>query len=374
MNPVAFFEKKYTYSGVYAFLLINRIQILYYPLILPTYLIHPYMIWGIIGVGLISQFNLFLLSKWFSSEHSGLGYKGLVHLFGQGWLRLFAVIGLFLLIMKLSVITLGYVEILDTFIFPSMSSIWLTLSLLLVGFYIASYGLEKTIRFIVVVFLCSVWLIIVYIPFLLPPVAHLYDIYPLFPVDGIDSPWKSLLFIWSAFSGPEYLVCLSPWLKPQSRMLKSFTLANTLSIVEYLILFISSLFYFGSAYINKISYPILSMLRYLQYPVLERIDMFFITIHMLNFLFFISLFLLMIYGAGRISMGIHLKPTSRMGFILCSLALYACMIAAYKWLWRTESSLNIMIVFEICSSALSYLLVPSLLLIAIKLKKGRVPS
>ena len=138
------------------------------------------------------------------------------------------------------------------------------------------------------------------IPFFIPPIAALHDLYPLIPTNWTTDSWKGLLLIWSSYSGPEYLICLIPWIKPQQKMRKYLTYANALSTSEYLLLFIASLFFFGSNYLSKSKYPIIQMIRYLQSPMFERLDIILISLHMFLLVFAISIFLLCIYGATRI--------------------------------------------------------------------------
>ena len=69
MASFSLYDKTTTFSGVYVVFMVNRMQVLYLLLVMPSSLVHPYMIWGILVMGLLSQINLFLLSKWFSSHY-----------------------------------------------------------------------------------------------------------------------------------------------------------------------------------------------------------------------------------------------------------------------------------------------------------------
>lgn len=85
METHQLFKKNETYNGFYAMLLVNRLQMLYFYLIMPNILINPYMIWVLIAVGILSQLNLLLLSKWLLTRLSSNGYNGFVQLFGKNW-------------------------------------------------------------------------------------------------------------------------------------------------------------------------------------------------------------------------------------------------------------------------------------------------
>lgn len=59
----------------------------FFILVLPMYLVHPYMMFVMLAVGMLSQFNLYLLSKWLSSPAAAKGYEGFAALFGERKLR-----------------------------------------------------------------------------------------------------------------------------------------------------------------------------------------------------------------------------------------------------------------------------------------------
>lgn len=53
--------------------------------------------------------------------------------------------------------------------------------------------------------------------FFFPPIANYRDLYPLIPTGWSGQSWQGLLFIWSAFSGPVYLVFMVPWLSSNKK-------------------------------------------------------------------------------------------------------------------------------------------------------------
>jgi hypothetical protein len=370
VKSLSLYDRTSPLGGMYILFTVNRLQMLYFILIMPLYLVHPYMIWAIVVMGIFSQLNLMLLSKWFSSDISAKGYQGFVQLLGERMVRFFALIGLIFFIFKITVITLGYVEIVHQFIFPTMDRNWLVLSIVLISCYVAAQGMEKTIQFIVTVFLCSVWIIIVYIPFFLPPIASIHDLYPLIPTDWSSQNWRGLLFIWSSLSGSEYLICLVPWLKPKQQLTKYLTIANTISVVEYLFLFVASLLFYGSHYLSKNNYPVVNMIRYLQSPVFERIDIILISVHMFHYVFVISIFLLYFYGAIRVILGRLHKQTTRIGYVCSCITFLGYIIVVNEWFWKAGAQQNTWHELQIWLGAITFLLVP-VLLFAIMKVKGR---
>lgn len=351
-------------------LMVNRIQMLYFAIIMPVFLIYPYMIWMIIIVGLLSQISIFMLSKWFNSIYASKGYEGFVELFGERMVRLLAFIGIGFIFLKVIVIILGYIEVAKHFIFPSVNTNWMLLFILLICWYVASLGMANTIRFIVIAFLCTAWMFLLLLNFPFQPFASIHDLFPLIPYEWTMKSWKGVLFIWSALSGPEYLVLLAPWFNTREKILKYMTIGNAFTIFEYMFLFIASLFFFGSHYLGENKLPVMEMIRYLQSPVFERIDIILISVYLFHFVFAISIFLLLFYGATRITLKKSKDQTTRLGFAICCAILFICLVMSNEWLWKKATNQIILLELEIWAGALTYLFVPLLLFLSLK-RKGR---
>lgn len=364
------FDKTTTYGGVYAMFMVNRLQMLFFVLIMPVYLTYPYMIWGIVAAGLVSQASLTMLSGWFRSDLSSMGYSGFVLLFGERAVRLLAFLGVFIILIKMTVITQGYVDIMHQFVFPSMNRNWLILFPLVVSCYLAAQGMDNMIRFVIIAFLSTAWTIVVaFVPFYFSTTASLSDLYPLIPTSWPMHNWKSLLFILSALSGPEYLILLTPWLNPQQKTLKYLTIANTLSVLEFLFLFIAALLFYGSDYLRTIKFPVVNMGRYLETPVFERVDIILVSVHMIFYVYVTALILLCLYGAARIITGRRHAQTTRIGLLFSGLVLLLYMLAVSKWFWHAGPEQNMWLDLQIWLGTCTYLLVPALLLITLKRKK-----
>lgn len=121
VKSLSLYNRTSTLGGIYFLLLVNRMQMHYFILIMPAYLVHSYMVWGIVVMGLLSQLNLMMMSKWFTSSYAAKGYQGFLQLFGKRAVQVFAILGFLIILLKISVITLGYVEMLHSFIYPSMN-------------------------------------------------------------------------------------------------------------------------------------------------------------------------------------------------------------------------------------------------------------
>lgn len=349
-------------------LMVNRLQILYFVLIMPRFLIHPYMIWVLLVVGILSQLNLLLLSKWFSTQFSSIGYKGFVKLFGKKLARFLSFIGLFFILIKLLVIMLGFSGIFQIYMFPSKDSNWLIFFILLICCYVAGKGVEKTIRFVVISFLCTFWMFLFFVYFFFPPIAQLSDLYPIIPMEWNGDSWKGLFLIWSSFSGPEFLVFLGPWFKTNNKTFRYLSYGNALTVIEYVGLFVASLLYFGSNYLSNSQYPIVDMARYFQNPIIERMDILMLSILLFNLVFGVSIFLLMFYGASKIAFGKMEKPPSRVGFLFSVFLIFIGMVLVNELIWKSGEKQVILLNLQILAGSLSYLVVPIGIIMIMKIK------
>ncbi|PPA69172.1 GerAB/ArcD/ProY family transporter [Jeotgalibacillus proteolyticus] len=371
MSGFSIFDKTSSLHSIYVTLMVNRIQMLYFVIILPVFLIYPYMIWVIILVGFLSQMSIFLLSKWFNSIYASKGYEGFAELLGERSVRVLAFIGLGLILLKITVITLGYVEITQHFIFPSLNTNWMILFILLICWYVGSLGMAPTIRFVVIAFLSTAWMVLLLVNFLFQPSNTIHDLFPLVPFDWTIESWKGVLFIFSALSGPEYLVLLAPWFNTRKKILKYMTIGNAFTIFEYLFLFIASLFFFGPHYLKEIRFPMMEVMRYMESPVFERIDMILISFYLINFVFAISIFILLFYGASRITLKKSKEQTTKSGFAFCCSIVFICLFINNELFWKEATNQNILLELEIWAGALTYILIPLFLFTSLK-RKGRV--
>ncbi|WP_338586938.1 GerAB/ArcD/ProY family transporter [Paenibacillus sp. Y5S-9] len=369
MKTLSLFNQTSTLGGIHFLLLVNRTQMHYFILIMPVYLVHSYMVWGIVALGLLSQLNLMMLSKWFTSSYASKGYQGFVQLFGKRAVQVFAILGFVIILLKISIITLGYVEMLHNFIYPSMNKKWLILVILSISLFVASHGMEKTLRFVVIAFLCGAWILIMFIPFFFPTIANYRDLYPLIPTEWSEHSWQGLLFIWSAFSGPVYLAFMVPWLSSNKKISKYLVIGNMLTILEYSLVFIASVLFYGSNFLSKINFPVVYMGSYIQTSGLERIDYILISFQMFNYVFDISILLLCLYGAARVFMKKMNKGTTRIGLLSSWFVILISIIIMEQWLWQTVPGQKMLLNIQIWLSAFIYLLVPTILFTMVKRKE-----
>ena len=359
MKLESIFTKTASFSGVYVFFISNRLQVIYFLIIMPSQIKYPYMIFGILLMGLLSQLNLIILAKGLGSDTAAKGLKGFTECFGRPIVRIGALAGVFFIMIKLIVTVLGFVEIIHQFIFPTMSEIWIILLVFLTGCYLASKGIENTIRFSSIVFFSTIWFFLLFTPFFFPPLASINGLFPFIPTESFSKVSEKLMFVWSSLSGPEYLIFLAPWLGKTKKALKPLSYANALSIFEYLLLFIHSLLFFGPDYLKHLKFPMMNMIEFLESPLFERIDVLLISVHTFIFVFASAFFFWCLYGAFRIVLGRQRKKSTRFGFLTCAVTMATVLIVVNLWFWPSELKQNHWLNTELWAGAVSYLLLPA---------------
>jgi Spore germination protein. len=373
MRAISLFRKtSQQESGFYALFLTNRLQMLHYMIVMPTVLVQPYMLWVIVVVGILSQFCLYILSKWFASPYPAQGCQGFEKLFGKTGIKILALVSLPFLMLKISFISVSYADIMQHFVFPSMDREWHIVFPIILSCYLALFGMENMVRFVTIVIIGIIWILFLYIPFFLLPSNSIHDLYPLVPIGPEPFAWKSLLLVFSSLSGPEYLIAISYWLSPQRKMLKYLTIANAISVGEYLFFSIASLLFYGSNYLPTIKYPSVEMGRYLQSPIFERVDIILISAYMFSIIYLLALFALMVYGASRL-LGKAKKGTSRLGLIVSGCAMVTCTLSISKWFWEPGIEQTFWLELQMWAGSSSYLLLPLLVWFAMK-RKARTTS
>lgn len=370
MKPISLFQKNTTIKAVTVFFISNRFQVIFFLLVFPQYIAHSYMIWFIIALGILSQGNLYILSKWISSSYSTKGYAGFIELFGEWKVRILTAVALLPILVKLSVLTINFASTTLYYIFPSVNPSWLIFVFLLMSMYVAIRGMENTIRFSIIAFFTVIWIILLFLPFYFPPNAAWINLFPL-THSWSQQTWKGILFIWATLSGPEYMICLIPWLKQDQKIVKYMTWANIVTVLELLIVLIASLLFYGHHYLLLIKYPYIEMTRYLQNPIFERIDIVLIAFYLFHLVFMVSILLLILYGAMRIIFKKVSKETTRKGFLITCVITTALIIFLNQFLWTNERQYKTWMNIEVVMSGFTYLFIPSFLVICSKIKRRR---
>ncbi len=330
----------------------NRIQIGYFVLILPGVLVYPYMLWVILIAGLLAFVNILLIGKC-------MALSGLRNFAGSAWMRVLSVPCMAVVLLKMTIIVKGYVAIVHQVLFPSVTTGTFMVLMLLAAFYLARYGMLTVLRFGVTAFISTLWLVMLFGYVLAgADYSHLFPLIPRhFPANGLEA----FLFVWSAFAGPEYFIALGPW-SGGRRLTKYLAAGHVFSILEYVYLFAISLMFFGPYYLKKLEYPIVHLIRYIQLPFFERVEMIMIPVYMTSQLLFLSLFLLYLYGSIRVMLNRLDKPARVRGLTMVSLAAAGYLLVVDRWFWSTDLQRKIWEQLQVFVGGITFVLAPVLFL------------
>jgi hypothetical protein len=358
----------FTHSPLNGFLLVfmvNRLQIGFILLLIPTQLISGDKYWLIILAFLISQFNLYLISRWINNRHSANPVQ-LKTLLPKQILYPLVFLGIGILFVKFSVSLIGYTKIVQIYLLTEESLSLLLTALIIVIAYSMAKGVNNLIRFSLLTFIFSAWIAVAYVQFFFSPLVSVREFFPLI---GEINPTKdiySLLYLISFFSGPELLLFLKKWVKTDIQTYRYLTIGNLLSLFELSLLFILAVLFYGPEYLKKIEYPLVMMARYVQTPFIDRLEMFIIPFFMFPLIFSLSLVNLFIFKGTQYLLKFKENALSFYAFIIF-IGLFILFIQNRYWVESIQE--NTWITYFIYTSAFSYMILPIGFYIIKKVKK-----
>ncbi|MGK9253131.1 GerAB/ArcD/ProY family transporter [Paenibacillus sp. 32352] len=313
----------------------NRMQTLYYLLYLPSVLAEPVMIGLILLAAGCSHLNILMIARCFAWKETPGGYLGIVRTLGSAVSFLFLLAGLFAVLMKGIVLMMGYVDIVHHILFPALHATLFGILLLCACVYLARLGMEKTVRFAIVAFVGTIWVTFLYVPFAFPPAAEYRHLLPLLPEHMPKGDWQTFLTIWAAFSGPEYMLALPKEAVDAKKLKTALISANAFTAFEYIFFFVICLTFYGSDYLQRQDLPIVDLIRYIQLPFAERLEMILIPAYAISVVYVVAILLL--YAAGAIQCLARSRLSAgRAPFWLAFLMMLLLTWMAGRWIWPDE--------------------------------------
>ncbi|NIK13088.1 GerAB/ArcD/ProY family transporter [Alkalibacillus almallahensis] len=166
-------------------------------------------------------------------------------------------------------VLVNYIEFVHAFIFPDMSSWFISLCLLSLVLYAVLGGVRVAVGACIVFFFGSVWMF----GLLIEPITYIqYDNYlPMFEASPRELMSGALKTSYTII-GFELLWFLYPYLKDKNKVHRYSQLAMSLTILSVLfITFVSIGFYSNNQLEDKI-WPLLSTIKIISFPMFERFD------------------------------------------------------------------------------------------------------
>lgn len=214
------------------------------------------------------------LDRYESSDLYGIQYdlfgKGISMILNSAYLLYF--LGVFTAIMR------NYVEVIQAWIFPDISS-WVVLLLLsILTIYAGSGGIR------VIIGLCVIGFVLIVLASVLFYSPLKYAVWSqLLPLE-VKEPMKILNGAWEmgfSLAGFEIIMLLYPFIRNKKRVLLHAQLGIAFSNIVYLIIMIISIVYFSSCQLERAVWPSINLLKIVKYPYLERLEFIVISLWML---------------------------------------------------------------------------------------------
>lgn len=341
----------------------NRMQTLYYILYVPSLLAEPITVGFILLAAVCSHLNILLISRHFAKTETPGGYLGMVRRFGPAITYLFVLSGLVAVLLKSTVLIMGYVDIVQNSLFPALNLTMLAILQLCICAYLARLGLDMSVRFAILALIGTIWCVAFYVTFLFQPAADYRHLFPLVPGLLPDGAWNAFLAIWAAFAGPEYLLALPQEALEPKILKKGLVAANAFTALEYIFFSAISLSFYGPEYLRRQSLPIVDMIRYIQLPFVERLEMLIVTAYAISVVYVVAILLLYATGALAWLTGRH-SPVGK-AYLWVSFGLMVLLIwIAGHWFWPDEWNTKQWIFWLSWQDALTYTVLPAGFLLA----------
>jgi len=350
--------------------LVNRCQILYTVLFLPRWIGTPDQLWVIPAVALLSILNLRLLAGWLRTEQAAKGYDGFVELFGETPVRLFAGLGVPLLSFECCTVTLGYAKTVSHTLFPTVSDLTFAVLILAGAVYLAAYGMSATGSFSLIAFLGSIWILIFYFQFFTIKDIDIHYLYPLLETPDPVRLFPTAVAIWAAYAGPELLAFTGKWFGERDRLFRWFALGNALTCFEYVLLTVVSFLFFGESFLERVDQPVVYLIRYIELPFFERLEILIVSFYMFPFLFHSAFSLLLLAGAVRIAAGLR-TPPGRATVLGCAVLAAAVVFFVHRFVFVSETGRDDWTKAFITAAGIHYAVLPTVLWTAARLKRRR---
>ena len=174
-------------------------------------------------------------------------------------------------------ITVTAIYIISTWILPQTPPFYILILFSIPGFYLARNGIRLIGRYSVVVFILTAWMAILFVyPMLNGEVLNLLPI--------LKEGWKPILQTVPkttfSFLGFELLFVIYPFLEDKKKAIRGVIMANSLSLLSYLIVTLSSFIYFGPYEILEYIWPTLNLVKPIEFPFLERFEIIFLSLYL----------------------------------------------------------------------------------------------
>lgn len=217
---------------------------------------------------LIVVWTMFLILK----QYENADIFGIqVDIFGKWFGKFLGTIYLLFFVAELLSVLLTYIEVIQVFIFPTMSSFFMGLLLLILVIYTVLGGVRVVVGVVYFFVLLSSWiLILLYDPITRIEITHFQ---PMFDASIIEL-LKGARTTTYTFLGLEILFVIYPFIENKKNAKLPAYLGVTASALLVLITTIISIGYYSPNDFDLMDYPVLSLFKSVSFSFMERFDYF----------------------------------------------------------------------------------------------------
>ncbi|ETI68430.1 GerAB/ArcD/ProY family transporter [Neobacillus vireti] len=259
----------------------------------------------------ILWFMIVMLRQYDSADFYGIH----VDVFGK-WLGNFLSFGYIIyLIACFFVIFMNYTEIVQVWIFPKLPTWQLAFILILLAVYAVHGGIRVIVGVSFLSVIGTLWIILVlFVPLRYADFTH---IYPIMNVD-IKHMLKGIQRTSLSIMGFELIMFVYPFVKEKHRALLYVQIGNLFTTFTYTLVTFISIVFFAEDGLSKVIWPVISMLKIVRLPNLERFEFIAVSFWMLVILPNLCLYLwASSKGFSRI-----IKRTQKMGIWIIAIVAF----------------------------------------------------
>lgn len=213
-----------------------------------------------------------------------------------------------------------YIEVINTWVFYNLSSLFISATLLL----LLIYAFTGNLRVIVGVSFFTIIMAFFWQFFLIPPLeyAEVDYLLPVFQTDMVDI-LKGTYFMAFTIIGFEIINIIYPFIKEKNKVNRYAHLGLLATLLIYLPILLVSLVYFSGEQLTKTYWTTLTMLSMVRLPFIERIDIFLICFSVVIILPNLCLYAWAVYrGINRIVKVSPSKFIWSFSFLMCILSFF----------------------------------------------------
>lgn len=190
------------------------------------------------------------------------------------------------------------VYIMQIWILPMTPHFWIIFLFLIPIYTITKNGLNVISRYSEFVYYSSLWM---------PPLllfalkdSHWVNLLPVIK-EGWAPIFGSLQTTILSFLGFEIAFLIYPFLNNKKKAYLGVIIANSMSMLIYMIVIIMSFIYFSPDQLDKLKWPTLNLLKTIEFPFIERFEIIFLALYFVILsMTVISYLYLTVYGAGHV--------------------------------------------------------------------------